>query len=588
MKRKTIFIILVSMFLATLLVFGFTNARYSYSANTKGNMDLLQTKCSLELYNPSSVTGSTSGATYKTENGTSYFAVPSIPTDYTNINYKVNNKVSNVINQKEIQYYIRVVAEDGSTNMPIEYNVHKYNDASSKYSLVSGWGYGPFTLQKNTEYSGTNGMFSIEAKYTSTDSKYMNSVQKMKVQVVTKKTSGSLVVLSEAPLYMELVDKTPPTISAFNVSKVTNGTISVSVSATDSESGIKNYAFYLDTSLKSTQTSASYTYGGVTAGTSYTLKVVVTDNAGNSSESIKHIYKITYNLNGGANNSSNPTEYVEGSTLSLNQPTRVEYTFTGWTGSNGTTTQKDIQNASYNGELNFTANWQINSYTLTVKASNSHGTVSGESSGSKVYNKQMTVTATPKSGYKFIGWTDGTNTVSTNTSYTFKMPAKDYQLVANFILGSVENGEIIPFDDNITYIVVKERKTWKDAESYAQSLGGHLARIDSKEKNDLLCSKVSSIGSTWIGLTDEVTEGTWRWCWGGDIAGYSSGVGVFSGWKYQNWSSGEPSGVNHIEDYGQIIFSIGKWNDLNNVGDLDPNNTAYYIKGFIVEVHNNE
>ena len=203
MKRKTIFIILVSMFLATLLVFGFTNARYSYSANTKGNMDLLQTKCSLELYNPSSVTGSTSGATYKTENGTSYFAVPSIPTDYTNINYKVNNKVSNVINQKEIQYYIRVVAEDGSTNMPIEYNVHKYNDASSKYSLVSGWGYGPFTLQKNTEYSGTDGMFSIEANFTSMNTKYLGSVQKMKVQMVTKLSTGSLKVLSEAPLNMK-------------------------------------------------------------------------------------------------------------------------------------------------------------------------------------------------------------------------------------------------------------------------------------------------------------------------------------------------------------------------------------------------
>ena len=79
-----------------MLVFGFTNTRYSYSANAKGGLDLLQTKCSLELYNPSSVTGSTSGATYKTENGTSYFAVLTISTEYTNINYKVNNKVSNV------------------------------------------------------------------------------------------------------------------------------------------------------------------------------------------------------------------------------------------------------------------------------------------------------------------------------------------------------------------------------------------------------------------------------------------------------------------------------------------------------------
>ena len=95
--------------------------------------------------------------------------VPSIPTDYTNINYKINNKVGGEINQKDVQYYIRVVAEDGSTNMPIEYNVHAYNNASSKYSLVSGWGYGPFTLQKDTEYSGTNGLFSIEANYTSID-----------------------------------------------------------------------------------------------------------------------------------------------------------------------------------------------------------------------------------------------------------------------------------------------------------------------------------------------------------------------------------------------------------------------------------
>lgn len=315
MKRKTIFIILVSMFLATLLVFGFTNARYSYSANAKGDMDLLQTKCSLELYNPSSVTGSTSGATYKTENGTSYFAVPTIPTDYTNINYKVNNKVSNVINQKEIQYYIRVVAEDGSTNMPIEYNVHKYNDASSKYSLVSGWGYGPFTLQKNTEYSGTNGMFSIEAKYTSTDSKYMNSVQKMKVQVVTKKTSGSLVVLSEAPLYMELIDKTPPTLNSITFTKstyITKEPISATIYAIDNETGLDTTnCKYIFTNSNTTIGNSSSLYTGgslssdskvsttITTQGDYYLHVLLKDKAGNLKETISSkvvVKKTTINV----------------------------------------------------------------------------------------------------------------------------------------------------------------------------------------------------------------------------------------------------------------------------------------------------
>lgn len=221
MNRKAIFFVIVAVIAVTYGIICATNSRFTYSVEAKGNIQLLQTKCSLELYNPTSVTGSTSGSGYKTKNGTSYFAVPSIPTDYTNINYKINNKVGGEINQKDVQYYIRVVAEDGSTNMPIEYNVHAYNNASSKYSLVSGWGYGPFTLQKDTEYSGTNRLFSIEANYTSIDKKYSTSVQKMKVQMVTKLSSGSLKVLSEAPLYVKytgpaILDNAPITVNYYN------------------------------------------------------------------------------------------------------------------------------------------------------------------------------------------------------------------------------------------------------------------------------------------------------------------------------------------------------------------------------------
>ena len=51
-------------------------------------------------------------------------------------------------------------------------------------------------------------MFSIEAKYTSTNGKYIKSVQKMKVQMVTKLSSGSLKVLSEAPLYVKYIGST--------------------------------------------------------------------------------------------------------------------------------------------------------------------------------------------------------------------------------------------------------------------------------------------------------------------------------------------------------------------------------------------
>jgi uncharacterized repeat protein (TIGR02543 family) len=46
----------------------------------------------------------------------------------------------------------------------------------------------------------------------------------------------------------------------------------------------------------------------------------------------------------------------------------------------------------------------------------------------------VTVSATPKTGYKFAGWYNGTSLLSTDASYTFTMPASgdEYSLVARF------------------------------------------------------------------------------------------------------------------------------------------------------------
>ena len=45
---------------------------------------------------------------------------------------------------------------------------------------------------------------------------------------------------------------------------------------------------------------------------------------------------------------------------------------------------------------------------------------------------KVTLTATPKGEYKFVGWYNGTEVVSTSTTYTFNMPSEDYTLVAKF------------------------------------------------------------------------------------------------------------------------------------------------------------
>ena len=91
--------------------------------------------------------------------------------------------------------------------------------------------------------------------------------------------------------------------------------------------------------------------------------VIITANA-----TIK-TYNIAYNLEGGTNATGNPTNYtVETETITLRDPTRTGYTFTGWTGSNGNTPQKAVKiNKGSTGEKEYTANWEANEVGYRVR-----------------------------------------------------------------------------------------------------------------------------------------------------------------------------------------------------------------------------
>lgn len=92
--------------------------------------------------------------------------------------------------------------------------------------------------------------------------------------------------------------------------------------------------------------------------------------------------------------------------------------------------------------------------------------------------------------------------------------------------------------------------TWTTARTNCSNMGGHLVTITSSGEQSFLFALWPS---GWIGLTDEVTEGTWRWVTG-------------ETYSYSNWNSGEPNNSNN-EDYVQFV-SNGKWNDLPNNQNL--------------------
>jgi hypothetical protein len=96
---------------------------------------------------------------------------------------------------------------------------------------------------------------------------------------------------------------------------------------------------------------------------------------------------------------------------------------------------------------------------------------------------------------------------------------------------------------------------------------GYLVTITSADEDAFIYNNVP-VTNIWFAATDEVIDGRWVIDAGpekGTVMKTSNGptagniVGV-----YNNWSSGEPNGYNHSEDYAVTKWNGNKWNDLSN------------------------
>ena len=140
-----------------------------------------------------------------------------------------------------------------------------------------------------------------------------------------------------------------------------------------------------------------------------------------------NIHTVIFDSNGGSSVPSQKIEHGE-KIVKPDDPIREGYTFNCWTYNN--------ENWSFVGyvvtcDMTLLANWNANSYNLVLNNSNSrYGSVSG--SGIYLYDSEVTITATPTSGYSFVGWFDSNNNlVSNQDTYTFKM-GLDLELTANW------------------------------------------------------------------------------------------------------------------------------------------------------------
>ena len=183
---------------------------------------------------------------------------------------------------------------------------------------------------------------------------------------------------------------------------------------------------------------------------------------------------------------------------------------------------------------------------------------------------------------------------------------KSIAAIALALLSAGAHADLIFEHDGHTYKLIESTATWEQANTIAEkmTLGGHsgyLARIDSAAENRVIFEAISGRLSTgqrdattpndgsgtafiWLGGSDAVSEGDWRWAnndepfWLGDFNGSSVGG------RYHNWGV-QPDDATGSED--ALAMGLGDWPepfyDLGAAGqwnDLDPANTLMYVIEF--------
>ena len=163
----------------------------------------------------------------------------------------------------------------------------------------------------------------------------------------------------------------------------------------------------------------------VTTNTSYSFTVSA-DAAYTANFSPKN-YTVTANSGTGGSVTGSGS-YTYNTSATVKATPNPGYKFSGWF--DGNTKVSSSANYSFNVTKNvtLTAQFELNPYTITVNA-DTGGTVTG--GGSYLHGNSVTVTATPNSGYHFVGWFNGNNKVNDSAGYSFTV-TEDVTLTAKF------------------------------------------------------------------------------------------------------------------------------------------------------------
>ena len=177
---------------------------------------------------------------------------------------------------------------------------------------------------------------------------------------------------------------------------------------------------------------------------------------------------VSFNSNGGT--SVNPQSVLKGEKASKPaNPTREGYTFDDW---------------YYQGErwsfvgytvtenMTLEAKWNINSYNLSLNKNISDAGTISNNSGLHNYNETITIRATTNPGYTFIGWYDGNNELTKDSSYSFDMPCNNLSYTARWVVNTDTQYKVEHYLQNIDndkYTIDTTETLYGETNTYTQA-----------------------------------------------------------------------------------------------------------------------
>lgn len=103
------------------------------------------------------------------------------------------------------------------------------------------------------------------------------------------------------------------------------------------------------------------------------------------------------------------------------------------------------------------------------------------------------------------------------------------------------------------YQKINQYMTWSGAKNECERQGGYLVTITSQGENQYIYLNISFDQEIWMGATDQITEGIWKWITGEEF-------------NYTHWADGEPNNNNNFgnglvgQDYLKA-YRNGFWDD---------------------------